>query len=109
MKLRKANRLTDQYRDLVAQFIERNSNRKTLITITRVEMSKNGKKAMCHLSVFPPEQEQTGLDFAQRNTSRLRDFVATHSKTKSIPTFSFSLDMGEKNRQRIEKLLGTKC
>ena len=104
-KEKRKNRLTDHLRDLAAKFIERESTRTALITVTHAELSKNAKTLKLYITVFPESKQNQALDFAKRKMGDLRNFVATKMKTKSVPTFTVALDLGEKNRQRIEELL----
>ncbi|HEY4518556.1 MAG TPA: ribosome-binding factor A [Candidatus Paceibacterota bacterium] len=105
IKEKRANRLTDHLRDLAAKFLEKESSRTALITVTRAEISENAKQVNLLISVYPPERSEQALDFAKRRMGDLRNFVASEMKTKSVPIFSVNLDLGEKNRQRIDELL----
>jgi len=97
--------LTGLVRDLAARFLEQESNRTSLISVTRVEMSKNTEGMNIYLSVFPVKNEKRAFDFITRKESGFRKFVAQNTKIKKLPRFIFNLDLGEKNRQRIEDLL----
>ena len=92
-------------RDLVAKYLETESDRSAVITITRVELLHEGKLARCYISVFPPESEKVALGFAERRASDMRAFAARETKTRFVPEFEFVPDQGEKNRQRIDELL----
>jgi ribosome-binding factor A len=105
MKERRRNKLTDQVRDLAARFLEEESNRTSLISVTRVEMSRSGEDVNIFVSVFPTLHETQAFEFISRKGTDFRKFVASHTKTKMIPNFVFLIDEGEKNRQRIEELL----
>ena len=105
MKERRTNRLGDELRDIAARFLEESSDRSSLLTITRVELLSDGKLLRCYLSVFPPAKQAVAVGFANRNTSALRDFVASTTKMRFTPRFEFVPDQGEKNRQRIDELL----
>ncbi|HEY4518546.1 MAG TPA: ribosome-binding factor A [Candidatus Paceibacterota bacterium] len=107
IKDKRKNRLTDHLRDLAAKFLERESSRTALITVTRAELSDNGKKMNLLISVYPPERQDQALDFAKRKMGDLRNFVASEMKTKTVPIFSVNLDLGEKNRQRMDELLAS--
>ena len=105
MRERRQNRLIDLIRDLAAKFLEQESNRTSLISVTRVIMSKSGKDMNIHLSVFPSKNENQAYDFVSRKGTEFRKFVASNTKIKLLPRFVFTIDKGEKNRQRIEELL----
>lgn len=105
MKERRHNRLADEMRDLVAKFLETQSDRSALVTVTRTELLEEGKTVKIYISVFPAEKEEVALGFANRKLGELRTFVATETKMKYVPVFHFVIDTGEKNRQRIDELL----
>ena len=105
IKEKRKNRLTAELRDLVAKFLERESSRNSLITVTRAELSRDAKTLTCFISVYPPERQEQALDFVRRKLGVLREFVAGEMKTKTVPHFVVEPDLGEKNRQRIEELL----
>ena len=90
--------------EIAAEFFNRESNRSSLITVTRTEMPENKRRATILLSVLPESQEAAALDFAGRHTEAFRDFFKKRARVKRIPQFTFALDFGEKNRQRIDTL-----
>ena len=104
MKLRRQNRLTDLWRDHVAQFLEQVSDRSTIITVTHTELLEEGKVVKAFITVIPEEREVSSLEFANRKVGQLRAFVAEESKTEFVPRFTFVIDKGEKNRQRIDEI-----
>ena len=107
MKESRQHKLTDLYRDFAAEFLELESSRETIITVMRVILEHEGKSATCLISVYPPEREETTLAFAKRRQGDFRNFVASKTRTKFVPTFTFDIDKGEKNRRRIEELLSS--
>jgi len=90
--------------DLATKFIESESNRTSLITITDVQLTDRGKGATILFTVFPEATEETALAFLKRQRSDFRDFVKGKSRLSIIPFFNFAVDHGEKNRQRIDEL-----
>ena len=111
------NRLTEILHDLGARFLSLNGNGTSLLTVTRAELTKDGKRATIFFTVFParpnkighsgrPENfEKTALEFAKRKRSEFKEFVKENSKLGRIPQMDFEIDLGEKNRQRIDNLL----
>ncbi len=95
-------------RDLSARFLNEEGNGASLITVTGVEMSKDEKYANIFFTVFPDAQEKTALEFAKRKRSEFKSFVRQNSTLGRIPFFDFCLDLGEKNRQKIDSLLNQK-
>ncbi|MEQ1500238.1 MAG: ribosome-binding factor A [Parcubacteria group bacterium] len=92
-------------RDLGARFLLINGNNSSLLTVTRVELTRDGKRATIFFTVFPAEFEKTALEFAKRKRSDFREFIKENSKLGRIPQIDFEIDFGEKNRQKIDNLL----
>src|SRR4051812_48599443 len=88
--------------DLGARFLMQNGNGSSLMTVTRVEMSSDGKHASIFFTVFPDEYQKTALEFAKRKRSEFKEFVKENSKLGRIPQLDFEIDLGEKNRQKID-------
>lgn len=97
--------LEKEIRKYAAEYISREASRKSLITITRVELSSDGKKALIYISVLPDRAEPIAMDFLKRHQDDVRAYVQTHAKIRAVPWLRFTLDKGEKNRQRVDELL----
>ena len=89
---------------MAAEFINRESNRQSLITVTRVTMSSDNKRADVFLTVFPDNKVPEVMDFLKRQLREFRNFVKSQTKGKFVPMFNFVYDVGEKNRQEIDAL-----
>lgn len=98
-------RMGEVIRQLAAEFLSRESNRTSLITITNVDLAKNLRNAIILISVFPEDKEDYALEFVKRRRDDFKEYVKQHSKLKRIPYFKFEIDRGEKNRRRIDTLL----
>lgn len=94
-------------KDLAGDFLARTSNRSSLITVTNVVLSEDGKHADILISVMPKERASAAVGFANRNADEFREFVRSRAKMRLLPRFAFALDIGEENRQRIEEILGS--
>lgn len=97
-------KVAEVLRALGSEFLSRESNRTSLITITRADVSKDMKKATLYITVYPETEEEAALNFVKRSRSHLRDFVKPKLAMKSIPFFDFVIDHGEKNRQLLDEL-----
>lgn len=86
------------------EFIERESNRNSLITVTRVYVPSDMKRATIMVTVLPEGQEENALNFLKRMRSEFKDYFKKHAKVGRIPFFDFTLDKGEKIAQRIRDL-----
>lgn len=101
---RKQDKVSSLIVELANDFINRESNRESLVTITYADVSPNLKNSTIFFTVFPEDKENTALEFLKRKRSDFREFAKTHSRLRVLPTFDFEIDLGEKNRQRIEEI-----
>jgi ribosome-binding factor A len=101
----RTDRKIEIIRDLGARFLQSEGSGASLITVTSVEMSRDEKYATILFTVFPDTQEKTALEFAKRKRSEFKTFVRQNSTLARIPFFDFGIDLGEKNRQKIDGLL----
>jgi ribosome-binding factor A len=92
-------------RRLAADFFERESNRDSLISITRVDLTPDLKRAVILISVLPESKEKAVLDFAMRMRTPLREYIKKNVSTRVVPHIEVQLDMGEKHRQKIDNIL----
>ena len=104
MDVKKHERAKGILKDLTADYLERISNRRSLITVTGLEVTDNEKEATILISVLPDNQGPAVIDFIGRNLTELRQYIMKKSKLRSVPYFRVALDLGEKNRQRIDAL-----
>ncbi len=88
-----------------ADYIAREASRQSLITITKCEINSDGKHAVFSISILPEKAEPIALDFLKRHQDDIRDYIKEHSRIMRIPWLRFTLDKGEKNRQRVDELL----
>ena len=98
-------RLTEILHDLGARFLNLNGNKSSLLTITKVELTRDAKHATIFFTVFPDNFEKTALEFAKRKRGEFKEFVKENSQLGRIPLLNFEIDFGEKNRQKIDSLL----
>ena len=98
-------RLIGILHDLGARFLNLNGNKSSLLTVTKVELTRDAKHAKIFFTVFPEDFEKTALEFAKRKRNEFKKFVKENSKLGRIPLLDFEMDSGEKNRQKIDALL----
>jgi ribosome-binding factor A len=98
-------KIQEQLVHLAATFIERESNKTALITVTRAELRARGREAMLFVSVLPETSESDALNFLKRKRAELRDYVKEHLPIHPLPFLDVEIDKGEKARQTIEKIL----
>ncbi|NQV93463.1 ribosome-binding factor A [Candidatus Kaiserbacteria bacterium] len=91
-------------KDAAADFLNRESNRTSLITVTRANISKDFAKATVFFTVFPDDQQEQVLHFARRKRADFKAYLKSHLRLKRIPFVDFEIDAGEKHRQHIDEI-----
>jgi ribosome-binding factor A len=87
-----------------AEFIERESNGRSLITVTDIRLFNRGKSATILVSVLPETATEGALEFLKRQRGEFREYIKKHTRLMMLPFFDFDIDKGELNRQRIDAL-----
>jgi len=98
-------KIANNIKELAAIYIERESGPTSMITVTRVLLSPDGKRATIMISVLPHEKEKAAYGFIKRNLGDLRKHVTKNLRINPIPFLDVQIDEGEKNRQKIDDLL----
>ena len=96
--------MREAIRHAAAEFLAQESNRTSLITVTGVHLSPRGDRATILVTIFPDSKEKEALEFVRRTGGALRDFLGEHVSLQRLPYISFAIDVGEKNRQKIDEL-----
>ena len=97
-------KLKDLIKKIAAEFMQRESNYTSIITITDVSVSDRGQRAIIFFTVLPDSKEKAALCFAKRSRAEFREFFASKARMRALPFFDFEIDMGEKNRQHIDEI-----
>ena len=101
---KKEEQLKETLQHLAGDFLAREAGRQSLITVTRSEIGSDLKNITIFISVLPESAEKAALDFCKRERTTFRQYVMDKSALHYPPTIDFELDLGEKNRQRIDYL-----
>ena len=97
-------KVAELLKHLAAKFLQTESNRSSLITVTGIRLKDDLSKAAILVTVYPVNKEAAAIDFIQRRVGDFKDYVQEHSRLGRIPFLSFEIDTGEKNRQKIDEL-----
>ena len=87
-----------------AEFLAREANRNTLLTVTRAELSQDGSLGTVYITVFPESGEEAALAFANRNRGELGKILRERTKGMRVPHIEFVIDEGDKHRRRLDEL-----
>ena len=102
--MRRHGRMESLIGRLVAEFLSREALGKSLLTVTRVTLSEDNKYATIFFSVFPENFESEALVFIKRRANDVREYIQSHARMGHVSFLRFTVDTGEKNRQKIESL-----
>ena len=100
-----AERLRTAIKQLTAEFLARESNRASLITVTDFTLDKRDEHGLIYISVLPEEAEASALKFANRKLHELREFIGERIKVRRVPRLAFEIDKGIKNFNDISEML----
>lgn len=100
----RAEKISHVLKEIIGTFIEENSNRQSMITVTNSHLTSDFKKVTLFVTVFPEQSENAALDFLKRQRSEAREYLKKHSRLARIPFIDFEIDKGEKARQRIDEI-----
>ena len=101
---RRQIQVSEEMAHAAADFFARESNRESLITVTRADVSPDLKNVIIFFSVLPERFEESALNFAKRIRTDFREYIKERSRLRTLPNIDFQIDYGEKNRQRIDEL-----
>ena len=101
----KEERIIHVIKELAMQYVSRESNRTSLVTVTNIIFNSKAKRATILISVLPDSKSGIVEEFLNRNRNDFRDYVKSNSKLGIIPLFDFKIDQGEINRQNIDRML----
>jgi ribosome-binding factor A len=90
---------------IAAKFVAHEANTNPLITVTRVEIAPNFRKATICFTTFPSGRESDALAFLQRHGREMRGHIKKDTRLKYIPHLDFKLDQGERHRQHIDTVV----
>lgn len=97
-------KLKDQIKKWAAEFLSKESSGASLITVTDVKLSGEAREATILFTVFPDSKAPAALEFARRQLTEFREYMGEKVKAGRLPFFHFDIDLGEKNRQRIDEI-----
>lgn len=99
MRNGREDRLISTIKRLAAEFLGRQLRigNGALLTVSRVGLSSDGKRATIYLTVFPDAAEGKGLEAGRRQLGPLRELLKMRLGLKHPPYLIMALDEQEKN------------
>ena len=98
-------RVANIIQECAARFVQQEANTDPLITITRVDISPDLKRAIIFFTTIPDGKEDVALIFLKRSGTEMRQFLKENARLKRIPNLDFMLDAGERHRQHIDDVM----
>ena len=91
---KQSSRATEIIAHDAAQFIAREANSDSLITVIRAQSMAHGERVNIFVSVFPVEKARTALAFLERQRESFSKYLKTHTRLR-LPRIEFMLYNGE--------------
>jgi len=92
-------------KEIASSYIGANSGNTSLITITRAEISDDGKNATIYFTCLPQDKEDAAFGFLKRHRGEIRKEIKKRLQTHTIPFLDVSIDHGEHMKQKIDQIL----
>ena len=89
----------------IATWVSRNANHASLITIVSLELSDDISHARVGVSVLPETHEKDALRFLEKHRTDIKSYLKKHTRGMLPHTYSWFVDLGTKNRERIYEIL----
>ncbi len=99
------DRVAELIKEQAATFIQHEANTSPLITVTRVSISPDYRRATILFTTIPDNKEQAALIFLMRSAKELRTYIKRKCNLKIIPHLEFMIDAGERHRQHMDEIV----
>jgi len=106
MNQNRSEKLREALLHAAAEYLSREANRDSLITVTNAVLSEDGRRGTVFVTVLPDDAEERAVKFANRHRTEFAAFFKTRVRGAQAPHVEFAVDRGEKNRQRLDGLGG---
>jgi ribosome-binding factor A len=103
----RTEQLNEELRHLISEFLAREAEwpENSLATVLKVETTPNLQEAKIFVSVIPANQTGSVLSVLKRLTSEMASFLRKNMTVHSIPHFTWVIDQGEVQVDRLEQLI----
>lgn len=89
-------------KEVAATFILHEANTDPMITVTRVDISPDLRRALIFFTTIPEDRQSDAEVFLKRSAGEFRQYLKKNAALKRIPHIEFMLDAGERHRQHID-------
>jgi len=91
-------------KEAAATFVLREANTDPMITITRVDISPDLKRALIFFTTIPERKQAEAQIFLKRSAGDFRRYLKQVAVLKRLPHVEFMLDAGERHRQHVDEV-----
>jgi len=88
----------------VAEYISRETNGKSIISVTTVDVNSKADNATIYITVMPENEEDGALNFLKRKRSEIKKYIQKRLPIAHTPFIDFAIDNGEKLSQKITEI-----
>tara|TARA_B100000745_G_C20147023_1_gene393344 strand:- start:609 stop:953 length:345 start_codon:yes stop_codon:yes gene_type:complete len=99
------DKVSSLIKEEAAKFIAHEANTDPMITVTQVTVSSDYRNVTIMITTIPDGREEDALVWLKRHGRELRKSILKHTNLKIIPNLDFAIDVGEKHRQHIDRLI----
>ncbi len=98
-------KLAGLLKELIANYVRAEANSDPMITLTNIDLSPDGRRAIVFITTIPDGKEDDALIFLKRNGTDMRNYLKKKARIRHIPHLDFMVDAGEKHRQHMDDLV----
>ncbi len=91
-------------KEIVAEYVSRETNGKSLITVSTVDVNDRADQATIYITVMPEKEEAGALDFLKRKRSEIKKYIQKRLPIARTPFIDFEIDSGEKLAQKMTRI-----
>lgn len=100
----KSEKIKNRIREIVAEYISRETNGKSLITVSTVDVNDKADRGTVFITVMPENEEAGALNFLKRKRTEIKKYIQKRLPIAHTPFIDFEIDKGEKLTQKITKI-----
>lgn len=100
----KSDKIRYRVKEIVAEYISRETNGKSIISVTTVDVNSKADQATIYITVMPQNEELGALDFLKRKRSEIKKYIQKRLPIAHTPFIDFQIDAGEKLAQKITEI-----
>jgi len=100
----KSGQVAERIREIVSRYVSKETNGKSIISITTVDLNNYRDHASIFFTVLPETEEKPALDFLKRKRTEIRKTIMKEMPIARIPFIEFFIDTGEKLFRKITEI-----